>query len=116
MLFHLSLVIGLLCAHESSYLSSETNRGKLEALFACRSAWAALSRGIPRSPVLQAEDIDGVFDQYSSDTGDVIFLGEGEDRIAYAVGPLGWSLSSLEYNGSPQRLVESVAVIVDRRA
>jgi hypothetical protein len=42
--------------------------------------------------VLDADSIDGVFEQYTSDTGDVIFLGEGDDLVAYVAAPFGWEL------------------------
>jgi hypothetical protein len=43
--------------------------------------------------VLEAVDIDDVFDQYASELGDVVFLGEGEDLIAYVAAPFGWELA-----------------------
>jgi hypothetical protein len=42
--------------------------------------------------VLDADSIDGVFQQYSAELGDVIFLGEGDDLIAYVAAPFGWEL------------------------
>ncbi|HEV3084210.1 MAG TPA: hypothetical protein VGY66_30890 [Gemmataceae bacterium] len=39
-----------------------------------------------------AENIGGLFDSYTPETGDVIFLGEGDDLEAYVVAPLGWEL------------------------
>lgn len=39
---------------------------------------------------LLAEDIAGLFDRYSPETGDIVFLSEGEDLAAYACAPFGW--------------------------
>lgn len=41
---------------------------------------------------LEAESIDNAFDQYASELGDIIFLGEEEALIAYVAAPFGWEL------------------------
>jgi hypothetical protein len=42
--------------------------------------------------VLDADSIADVFQQYASELGDVIFLGDGDDLIAYVAAPFGWEL------------------------
>jgi hypothetical protein len=41
---------------------------------------------------IRLENIDGLFDQYKAETGDVVFLGEGGDLMAYACAPFGWEI------------------------
>jgi hypothetical protein len=41
---------------------------------------------------LDAETVDHAIDQYSSRTGDVLFLGEGDELVAYVIGPFNWEL------------------------
>ncbi len=42
--------------------------------------------------VLNAENIEHVFNQYQSKLGDVIFLGERDELLAYVAAPYGWEL------------------------
>jgi hypothetical protein len=42
--------------------------------------------------MLEAKDIDHAIDQYSSSLGDVLFLGEGDELLAYVVGPFNGEL------------------------
>lgn len=39
---------------------------------------------------LDAESIAHAFDQYESELGDVIVLGEGDDKDAFVAAPFGW--------------------------
>ena len=39
-----------------------------------------------------AEDVRELFDRYAPVTGDVVFLGEGDDMAAYVVAPFGWEI------------------------
>jgi hypothetical protein len=41
---------------------------------------------------LDAESIDHAIDQYSSRLGDVLFLGEGDELLAYVLGVFNWEL------------------------
>jgi hypothetical protein len=60
---------------------------------------------------MRAEDIGGLFDRYTPETGDVVFLGEGDDMVAYVAAPFGWELvkfgaewkSPTEANGDRDR-------------
>jgi hypothetical protein len=40
--------------------------------------------------VLAAESIADVFDQYESKLGDIIVLGDGDEREVFAAAPFGW--------------------------
>lgn len=42
--------------------------------------------------VLEAESIDHAVGQYSSELGDVLLMGEGDELLAYVVGPFGYEL------------------------
>src|SRR5262249_15361508 len=42
--------------------------------------------------VFDANGITQAFDQYESQLGDVIFLGEGDELAAYVAAPFGWEL------------------------
>src|SRR5262245_50112173 len=43
--------------------------------------------------VLDAENIEHAFDQYDSKLGDVVFFGEGDDKmLAYVAGPFGYEM------------------------
>lgn len=42
--------------------------------------------------VFDTESITHAFDQYPSELGDVIFLGEGEELEAYVAAPFGWEV------------------------
>jgi hypothetical protein len=42
--------------------------------------------------VLDADGIDRVIDQYASELGDVVFLGEGEELEVYVAAPFGWEM------------------------
>lgn len=41
---------------------------------------------------VDAESVDHAIGKYSSRTGDVLFLGEGDELIAYVIGPLNWEM------------------------
>jgi hypothetical protein len=41
---------------------------------------------------LEADSIAHAFDQYASNLGDVVFLGEGEELQAYVAAPYGWEM------------------------
>jgi hypothetical protein len=41
---------------------------------------------------IQAEDISGLFDKHMVQTGDIVFLGDGEELNAYVAGPMGWEI------------------------
>lgn len=42
--------------------------------------------------ILAAESIEHAFDQFESQLGDVISLGEGDERAMYVAAPFGWEL------------------------
>ncbi len=42
--------------------------------------------------VLEGVSIAHIFEQYTSNLGDVIFLGEGEKLEAYVAAPFGWEV------------------------
>src|SRR5262245_55160848 len=41
---------------------------------------------------VQAEHIDGLFEEYVPLTGDILFLGDGDELMVYAAGPYGWEI------------------------
>jgi hypothetical protein len=41
---------------------------------------------------VRTETIGGLFEQYKPETGDLVFLGAGDDLMAYACAPTGWEL------------------------
>jgi len=54
--------------------------------------------------VLAADGLEHACEQYASELGDVILLGEGEDTVGYAAGPFNWEL--VKFGGewrSPRR-------------
>jgi hypothetical protein len=40
--------------------------------------------------ILEGESLAGVFGQYDSKLGDVIVMGDGDEREVFAAGPCGW--------------------------
>jgi len=54
--------------------------------------------------ILAADGLEHACEQYASELGDVILLGEGEDAVGYAAGPFNWEL--VKFGGewrSPRR-------------
>ena len=41
---------------------------------------------------INTETLSGLFEEYAPTTGDVVFLGKGEDLMAYVCGPMGWEI------------------------
>ncbi len=42
--------------------------------------------------VLEAGSVEKACDQYPTRTGDVVFMGEGDDLDAYVISPYGWEI------------------------
>jgi hypothetical protein len=41
---------------------------------------------------MRAENDDGLFDRYTPETGDLVFLADGDELAAYVAAPFGWEL------------------------
>jgi hypothetical protein len=42
--------------------------------------------------LLDAQSIADAFEQYLSKLGDIVFMGEGEEMLAYVAAPFGWEM------------------------